>query len=458
MHLKTAFILYIGLNVILAGCAGYSKKSEWPISRPLGSDFSTFHPPIKPDDKSQESLPTEEPTGTITLRQALAAALLRNPELASFSWEIRAQEAATLQAGLLPNPEAGATIEDIGLGRSQTTLQLGQLIELGGKRGKRVDVTSLTRDLAGWDYETKRIAVFTQVSQAFVDVLSAQQNLALIEETVRLSKQVAGVVSERVRAGKVSPIEETRANVTLSAAQIELDRVQRQSGATRKRLAATWGSIRPQFEGVEGDLSSVSPIPTLEFLAQRLSQNPELARWAVEISQRGAVIALERSQAVPDLFISGGVRRFRDTNDNAFLVGVTIPLPIFNRNQGRILEAEHRLRRAEEERRAAEVRVTTALAEAYRALSTSHAEVRALEANVLPGAESAFEAVNEGYRLGKFGLLDVLDAQRTLFGSRAQYLSALRGYHQAVAEVEGLIGEPLNAAQNRPEQNNRSDH
>ncbi|TAJ96823.1 MAG: TolC family protein [Candidatus Manganitrophaceae bacterium] len=274
---------------------------------------------------------------------------------------------------------------------------------------------------------------------------------------MRLSKQVAGIVSERVRVGKVSPIEETRANVTLSAAQIELDRVQRQLGATRNRLAAGWGSTRPQFEKVEGDLASVSPIPTLEHLAQRLSQNPDLARWAVEISQRQAMIALEKSQAIPDLFISGGVRRFTDTNDNAFVVGVTIPLPIFNRNQGRIMEAEHRLRRAEEERRAAEVRVTTALAESYRALSTSHAEVRALEANVLPGAESAFEVVNEGYRLGKFGLLDVLDAQRTLFGARAQYLSALRGYHQAVAEVEGLVGEPLNVVQNRSEQNNRSD-
>lgn len=457
MHLKYSFLFGTIIIIGLAGCATSRIDSHLPAPRPLGSDLSTFRPLPEPEKKSEKSLPIEEPTGALRLRQALSLALLHNPELASFSWEVRAQEAATLQAGLFPNPEAGATLEDIGLRQSQTTLQLGQLIELGGKRSKMVEVASLTRDLAGWDYEAKRIDLFTQVSQAFIDVLSAQQNLALIEETVRLSKQVAGVVSERVRAGKVSPIEETRANVALSAAQIELDRVQRQLGATRKRLAATWGSIRPQFERVEGDLFSVSPIPALENLAQRLSQNPELARWATEISQRQAVIAFEKSQAVPDLFISGGVRRFTDTNDNAFVVGVTIPLPIFNRNQGRIMEAEHRLKRAAEERRAAEVRVTTALAEAYRDLSTSHAEVRSLEANVLPGAESAFGAVNEGYRLGKFGLLDVLDAQRTLFGARAQYLSALRGYHQAVAEVERLIGEPLNAVQNIPEQNNRSD-
>lgn len=455
MYSKAAMIFCFILIFSLAGCAGRLSGSTLPAPRPLGSDFPAFRPSLEMEERSEKSI--DEPTGTLTLRQALGLALLHNPELASFSWEVRAQEAVTLQAALLPNPEAGATLEDIGLRQSQTTLQLGQLIELGGKRSKRVEVASLTRDLAGWDYEAKRIDVFTQVSQAFVDVLSAQQNLALIEETVRLSKQVAGVVSERVRAGKVSPIEETRANVTLSAAQIELDRVQRQLGATRKRLAATWGSIHPQFESVEGDLSSVSPIPTLEFLARRLSQNPELARWAVEVSQRQAVIAFEQSQAIPDLFISGGVRRFTDTNDNAFVVGVTIPLPLFNRNQGRIMEARHRLKRVEEERRAAEVRVSTALAEAYRDLSTSHAEVQSLEENVLPGAGSAFEAVNEGYRLGKFGLLDVLDAQRTLFGARAQYLSALRGYHQAVAEVERLIGEPLNAVQNIPEQNNRSD-
>ena len=99
-----------------------------------------------------------------------------------------------------------------------------------------------------------------------------------------------------------------------------------------------------------------------------------------------------------------------------------------------------------EERRAAEVLVTTALNTTYQSLAAANIEVTTLKTQVLPGAQSAFEAASQGYRLGKFGFLEVLDAQRTLFGAKAQYLRALSDYHKAVAEVERLIGEPVEAA------------
>lgn len=457
MHSKR-LILGVVLLFGIAGCATDRSGTAFPEPRPLGSNLPAFRPPTKPEKAPQEPIEIEEPTGAITLRQALALALMKNPELQAFSWEVRAREAATLQAGLLPNPAIAADMQDLnGSGASigdvrqpQTTLQLSQLIELGRKRSKRRDVASFTRDLAGWDYETKRIDVATRVSQTFIDVLGAQQQLALMEETVRLAEQVAGIVSERVKAGKVSPVEETKANVALSSTRIEMERARREWEASRKRLAATWGSTAPLFERAEGDLGPVSAIPSLPQLAQRLSQNPDLARWATEISQRQALVDLEKSRAIPDITLMGGVRRYNTSEDNVFVVGLSIPLPLFNRNQGGIEEAHFRLTRAEEERRAAEVRVATALAEAYRALSTAYVEVTSLEKTVLPGAKTAFEAVNEGYRLGKFGLLDVLDAQRTFFGSRAQLLRALTDYHQAVADVERLIGERLDAVQETP--------
>lgn len=456
MHSKT-IILGVVLLLGLTGCATHRPDTAFPESRPLGSDLPSFLAPAKPEAK-QKPIEREEPTGTVTLRQVLALALMNNPELRAFSWEVRAQEAATLQAGLLPNPTIGGDLQDIGtkdasvesVPQPQANLTLSQLIEPGGKRSKRMEVASLTRDLAGWDYETKRIDVVNQVSQAFIGVLSAQQQLALTEEMVQLAEQVAFIVSERVKAGKVSPVEETKANVSLSSTRIELERAKRELEAARKRLASMWGSVTPLFERAVGDLGPVSAIPPLSQLALRLTQNPDLARWAAEISKRQAVIDLERSRVIPDITLTWGYRRYNTTDEDVFIAGVSIPLPLLNRNQGGIDEARFRLTRAEEERRAAEVRVATALAEAYRALSTAYAEVTTLEDKVLPGAESAFEAVNEGYRLGKFGLLDVLDAQRTFFGARAQYLRALTGYHQAVADVERLIGEHLDAAQEVP--------
>jgi cobalt-zinc-cadmium efflux system outer membrane protein len=129
-------------------------------------------------------------------------------------------------------------------------------------------------------------------------------------------------------------------------------------------------------------------------------------------------------------------------------MGLSVPIPVFDRNQGGTLEARYRLAKAEQERQASRVRVRTALARAYAELSASFAEATSLKNNVLPGARSAFEAAGEAFQQGKFGYLDVLDAQRTLFEATAQYIEALTSFHKAAADVELLVGVPLDAIEN----------
>src|SRR5699024_10410172 len=139
------------------------------------------------------------------------------------SEEIRAREAALLQAGLLPNPQLQIRGQSLansalkGVDGSSTTIELSQLILLGGKRTNRIIAAGLTRDLARWDYETKRIDVLTQASQSFVALLDAQEKLALAQQLMRLAQQVVTTVSKRVQAGKISPVEETKAQVALSS-------------------------------------------------------------------------------------------------------------------------------------------------------------------------------------------------------------------------------------------------
>jgi len=389
---------------------------------------------------------SEEPTGTLLLPQALALALTQNPDLAAFSWETRAQEAAALQASFFPNPTFGANAANFGnrvikgFDGDVVTLELSQLIELGGKRAARMEAAALTKELADWDYETKRVDVLTQVSQAFIEVLTAQQRLTLTKQTQELANQMMVTTSARVQAGKVSPVEETKAKVVLSSVQFELLRAQRELEAARKRLAATWGNTEPRFEAVKGDLDTVMPLPSLDLLLRRLDKNPDLARWVTEITQREALISVEKSKAIPDVTATVGASKYLMPNDYALVVGFSMPLPVFNRNQGGIREAEHRLSRAEEDHRSAEVRITTLLNTIYQKLSTAYAEVSALRQDILPGAQSAYDAAREGYRFGKFGFLDVLDAQRTLFGAKSQYLLALSDYHKSAVELERLIG------------------
>jgi cobalt-zinc-cadmium efflux system outer membrane protein len=124
-------------------------------------------------------------------------------------------------------------------------------------------------------------------------------------------------------------------------------------------------------------------------------------------------------------------------------LGFSVPLPLFNRNQGSIKEAEHLMAKAGEERRATDVQLHATLTESYQNLSAALEAITALNENILPAATQTFASINEAYRQGKFGYLDVLDAQRTLFEARQQYLDALASYHESVAGIERTIGESL---------------
>ncbi|MDO8446139.1 MAG: TolC family protein [Deltaproteobacteria bacterium] len=404
----------------------------------------------------------KEPEGPIALADAVALSLVNNPELAAFSLEKRAADARIIQSRLIPNPELSAVVENIGgakevTGGVQTTIQLSQLIELGGKRSARTRAAQISQDLAEKDYDKKRIEVLSEVSRAFIRTLSAQRHLVLAEEMAGLARQVVKTVSDRVLAGKVSPVEETKAKVALSSVMVEQERARLELESTRKRLSSTWGSTSPRFETAVGDIEDrIAPLPPFEQLTAHLSNNPDVVRSEAEISQRKAVIDLERSKVVQDISVNAGYRRFTDYDENSVIVGVTIPLPIFNRNQGGVLESRLLLSKAEEERRAAEVKAATLLAEAFNSLSIAYVEVTTLKENSLPGAQSAYDATMEGYRMGKFGYLDVLDAQRTLFDVKLQYIKALTGYHLAVADVEQLIGETVITKRTNSEQKEKT--
>jgi cobalt-zinc-cadmium efflux system outer membrane protein len=450
-------------GAIVAASVHHASGQETVPKRPLGRGVPVFMP--APGEPAREAPEIRNPTGPLVLRDAVALALLQNPALAAFAWETRARDARMLQADRPPNPGVSVLFEDLGARQfaggslnepiqTQATFQLSQLIELGGKRAARVDLATRNRDLAAWDYEAARIDVLTDVSRAFTDVLAAQESVAQIERTAQLVDQVRQSVALRVEAGVVSPIEETRAGVALGTVQVELARARRTLEASRIRLALLWGSRTPAFSAAEGNLTQEpAPLPSMDTLIARLQQNPELARWAAEQSQREAAVRVERSKAVPDVTLTGGYRRFTDVDANAFVVGASISLPLFDKNRGAIQESELRLAKTHEERRAAEARVGAALATAYAALATAHDEVTTLGSTVLPGSQQAFEAVSEGYRLGRFGYLDVLESQRTLVAAGSQYLRALSDYYKAVAAVERLIGAPLNETAGPPTAN-----
>lgn len=394
-----------------------------------------------------------ENTGTLSLRQAVALALVRHPELAVFSKDMRIVDAQKLQAGLKPNPTVDFTLEDApGSGdytsfdRAQNTLQLSQLFELGDKRATRVRAVEAGRASVQMEYETKRLQIAASTVAAFVEVLAAQHRLAQAKETVTLAEKFAPAAQKRVDAGRASPVEVTRANVVTASAKVAVSNYEGQLAVARKRLATLWGSTKPRFSSAVGDLNQVRDLPTLATATSRLEHNPLVARGDAEIASREAKLAVEQSKRRPDLTASVGIRHFNESKDAAAVLGFSLPWPLFNRNEGNIAEAEAQIEKARDQRIATKAQLGNALAIAYEEMTGARTNIKAYRENVLPPVEEAYKLTNEGYENGRLGYLEVLDAQRTLFDARQQQLESLIQYHKAVAEIEGITGQALPAA------------
>lgn len=462
MRRSPIYVYVFGFLLILSGCRS-TRPGSPPAPRPLREEVPAYDAPRDGPGSHSEALrrPSEwadAPGDTLRLQEGLALALANNPRLQSFSWEVRARAAQALQAGRWPNPTLGAETENLSTGdplgdvvNAEQTVQVSQPIELWGRPGNRQDVAEAERALAGWDYEAARLDVVAQATRAFLGVLAAEERVRLARELVRLSEEVFQTVSRQVEIGEVSPVEKQRARVPLSQARIRLRRAKEARAAARKTLSGQWGrSDTTAFTAVAGTFGAVKPVPPLDSVNAALPRNPALARQEDEIQRAKAVLSLEKSDRFPVPSLMAGGQRFggrSGSDQTALKAGVTLPLPLFDRNQGAVQRARYRLGKAQRQREAARVRLDTTLSKAYRSLVSAQNEARTIAEETLPAARSAFESVRQGYRQGKFDYLEVLDAQRTLFDVRRQQVQALRDYYQARARVERLIATPLESLQ-----------
>jgi len=433
-----------GLAALLAGCASSGGTSAMPPPRPLGAAYAPA------------AATTEVVTNTpavLQLTDALVLALQGNPELAAFSYAVRAAEARVLQAGLLPNPELELSVDEYGrdgagFDSSETAVTLGQGFELGGKRRWRKRMAEAEGELVGWDYETKRLDVFAETAQRFTAVLAAQGRFDLARSGVELAEQVHQAVSQRVAAGKEPPLQVSKSEAELELARLDATAAENAMAIARQKLAAMWGVQQADFTIVSGTLSEVmQAIPSLGTLQPHLAENPDLARWETELRLGQAVLSSEKAARIPDLQGAVGVVQFEADGTSALGFSVGLPLPLFDRNQGNIAAATHGLAKAEAERSAIAINLVAELAEAHALLIGAHQRVTALRDKVVPAMEAAFRAAHEGYQQGKFGFLDMLDAQRGLLEARAALLDAQSGYQDALIDIQRLTGTPLNTIQ-----------
>ena len=379
----------------------------------------------------------------LSLAKAIELALEGNPEVAAAKRQWEATEGQVLQGRSRPNPELAYSLEDT---RSKTRTQSWQLnlpVELGGKRAARTKAAEKTREQAQAQLAELQATVRANVAAAYFDVLTAQERLVLARDSAALAKSSTDTVSKRVAAGKVSPVEESKARVAEAGVRVELAQAASEQRNALSRLFALLGRIDAPYTVLEGKAENLPSVPSLADLQPLISSAPGVVLARIEVDRRKALTALEQSKRVPDVTVSVGMQRSNETQRNVLLFGVSVPLPVFDRNQGNLLEALKLEDKARDELQAATVRLHSEVAQARERLSTITAEVQSLKQDVLPGAKSAYDAATIGFENGKFNFLEVLDAQRTYFTAKSQYLKALGEAHRAAADIDRLLGASM---------------
>ena len=377
----------------------------------------------------------------LTMDQALETAFANNPDLAAAQWETGIAQGERQQAGLIPNPEVSWEAEDTRRNSRTTTVMINQPIELGGKRGARIEVASRAQDAAGIELERKRNVLRADVIQAFYSSSTAQQRLLLSRQSLELAERGLRVAQGRIKSGKSSPVEGTRAEVQLSEVRLELRRAERDEASAYQRLAQVMGAPLPAFVSVGDPGRSMPTVPDSSLLLNRIGETAELRLAKLQIDQREASLGLEKAQRIPDLTVSIGSQYDERERERVNVVGLSMPIPLFNRNQGNVLAAARRTDQARDLRNASELRLRTEIQTTLDQWMTANTEVASFNQTILPAAKSAVDTATRGFEMGKFNFLDVLDAQRTLISARTQYIQAIAEATDAWVRIERIFGD-----------------
>lgn len=384
----------------------------------------------------------------ISLIDAVDKALKNNPNLRAYYYDINSLEGIKRQAGLLPNPEADLEIENIlggkelnGFTGAEYTLSASYLFELGGKRNNRVNLVNEEINSAKSNYELLKLDVISQVKKTFIELVKIQHQIKLQQKFVNLNEEILKIISERVKAGKTSPAEESKEKFALMNSRLELQRFHKDYLSTQTKINSLCGTSGKNFVPSSDLFDELLSPPNKEEIFHEIEKIPSIKYLNNETNIRKAQLELEESNSVPDLTASLGIRYLNELKTNSFVAGLSMPLPFFNRNQGNIQSAEIKVRQMEELINAQKLSIIESLTASFNNLVIAYNNAVQFNENILPESENAYEITSKGYLQGRFAFIDMLDAQRTLFDTQAQYLLELSEYYNSIIEIENLTGK-----------------
>lgn len=384
----------------------------------------------------------------LTLLDALGLAERNNASLQAVIARQDAATAASATARQLPNPDVEVVTGPVrprsvgGPDGHALTLSLGQPIDYSGVRSARARVADLGGEGAEAAVRALRRSLYARVRVLFYQVLHRQEQLRIAEEELSALQQIRSRVNLRVQLGEAPKLDLIRADTEVLNARRNRDSAVVRVEQARGSLAALLGLPPAEPLRVQGTLPALPGVPsTAAMREEALRSSPELAQ--LEADQRRARARVELEQALRKPQVRMLVGHDIEPDQTRWRLGVSVPLPLFNQRQGQILEAQAEASFAEAQLQARRQQLLGELDYAIAGYAIARQQVEAFEGGLIRQAEQTVRVAEAAYRFGERGIIEYLDAQRTLRGVRQEYINALYEARYALIEVERLVGVDL---------------
>ena len=405
------------------------------------------------------SVPVLADVQALSLSQVVESSLRNNGELKALREEQGIRDAGKARAGLLPNPtldlEAGTSALTGSSSENSLALGVSQEFPLAGKRDKRISIAERELEIFRWQVADRERLLRDEVKSAFYDALLAKERVALAGSFIALNRQLLDVTRERLAAGDIPELEMNLVKVELArseGARFEAAKAMMQGQAKLWTLMGLTPGNQQAIAGtLESDTRMTRSLADLKQLAQ--ANRPDLKALEAESGRAEADMLLAEAESVPNL-TTGLVFR-RDTTsmeingaegkDTAYTIGVrlSMPIPVFDRNQAGIQEARAR-KTSSESRLATATRIVEQEVEsAYASIQQAASMLSLYKGDIIPQLEENLKLTQEAYRLGEVGILAVIQEQKKFFEVNDGYLTALHDRQTALVKLESVIASEL---------------
>ncbi len=401
-------------------------------------------PPPKNFDK--ESATRNGNTEAVGLQDLVGLTLERNPRLAQAGYAVKAAQGRATQAGLYPNPTVTIRDDELGdrTGRAGiiTAPYISQEIVTADKLKLSQSAALREVDQATLSLRAERYGRLTAVRQGYFEVLTLQRRLGILEELVKLASQTTQTTKKLMEAKEATRLDLLQLETDRERYRAEKEATRRELPAAMRRLAASVGIPTLPWATVAGSLEAPVPDYDIDVACAFLMQTHPEVRSA-QIGVERARLLLQRAQAepVPNVTVGAGYIYQHENRSHDAAIGVSLPVPVWNRNEGNIAAAQAQVGEAQAQVGRAQTDLAERLAAAFGQYASARQRAEQYRTEILPRARESYQLSLKAYQGGQFEYLRVLQTQRAVAEANLEYNRALGEMWRAASEIAGFMLE-----------------